>query len=70
MGVGNCYKCGSSEHTTKSCNNKSNDTGGWLFLAVALSWVAKSGEICYSLRCQGPCLIKVQDAQVEKNTKK
>lgn len=31
MGVGNCYKCGSSEHTTKSCNNKSNDTGGFPF---------------------------------------
>lgn len=26
VGVGNCYKCGSSQHTTKNCKSKQNNT--------------------------------------------
>ena len=28
MGVGNCYRCGSSEHTTKHCTGKSTSDAG------------------------------------------
>jgi len=31
MGVGNCYKCGSSEHTTKNCVSKSADAATFPF---------------------------------------
>ena len=39
MGVGNCYKCGSSEHTTKSCNySKSTEAAGKLTVLVKTGW--------------------------------
>lgn len=31
MGVGNCYKCGSSEHTTKHCTGKSTSDAAFPF---------------------------------------
>ena len=44
MGVGNCYKCGSSEHTTKNCVSKSADAASrWTF------WVQVTYMTCYML---------------------
>ena len=37
-GVGNCYKCGSSEHTTKICNSKSTEAAGKLTVLVKTGW--------------------------------
>lgn len=37
-GVGNCYKCGSSEHTTKSCDSKSTEAAGKLAVLIKTGW--------------------------------
>lgn len=44
-GVGNCYKCGSSEHTTKNCSSKSTDASPTAFPFARCFICGETGHI-------------------------